>query len=142
MKRLVMLVMVVAAATTVMSGTVFAQGKDIAGSWVLDATKSGSPNGPPTLAIALTAKSVSVGMGAGAGQTITLPLDGAETELEHGMKGKAVWNKSTLEITTTDPSHKEPQTISFSRSEEWLVMAGKSPKGPMQLFFKKAPPKL
>lgn len=137
MKRLLLLL----AAMTVMTLTTFAQGRDLAGSWVFDATKTGKADGPPALTITLTATAVSVGFGAGAGQTTTFPMDGTEATLDKGVKGKAGWNKDTLEVTTVVPS-KDPQVLSFSRSGEWLVMAGTTPHGPMSLYFKKAPPKL
>lgn len=137
MKRLVLLL----AAMTVLTMTTFAQGRDLAGSWVFDATKTGKADGPPALTIGLTATAVSVAFGDGAGRTVTFPMDGTEATLDKGVKGKAGWNRDTLEVTTVVPS-KDPQVLSFSRSGEWLVMAGKTPEGPMTLYFKKAPPKL
>jgi hypothetical protein len=135
MKRLVLLFV---AAITVMSMPTLAQSKDIAGAWVFDAAKSGTPQGPPSLTIALTAKDVTITMGTKAGQAMTFPLDGTEAVLEKGVRSKAAWNNTTLEVTSVAAS-KETQVLKFSRSDAWLVMEGTTPEGPKKLFFTKAP---
>jgi len=134
MKRLTMLFVAVLAATT------FAQGRDFGGTWVLDAEKSSTKQGPGTMTIVLGANEFKVTMGDGTrAATLAFKLDGTETELEHGNKGKAAWKGDKLEATII--SSRGPSSVTFSREGAWLVQEGKSSHGPEKLYFKKAPAK-
>ena len=94
MERLTMLFVAVLAATT------FAQGRDLGGTWLLDAEKSSTKQGPATMTIVLGANEFKVTMGDGTrAATLAFKLDGTETELEHGNKGKAEWKGDKLEAT-------------------------------------------
>lgn len=139
MKRLmmpiVMFATVLAAATPA-----YAQSKDFAGSWVLDAEKSGSKEGPPMIIVTLTEKEFTARLGNETARLMTFKLDGTETTLSEGVKTKAAWNGSKLAATVV--SERGPETLMISRDGAWLVMEGSHPeRGPMKLYFKKAPAK-
>ena len=139
MKRLtlpiVMFATVLAAATPA-----FAQGKDFAGSWVLDAEKSGKTDGPPAIVLTLSDKEFTARLGGEKARLMTFKLDGSETALTEGVKTKAAWKGSKLDATVVTPNG--PETVSFSRDGAWLVMEGSSKEhGPMKFYFKKAPAK-
>ena len=139
MKRLilpiVMLATVLAAATSA-----FAQSKDFAGSWVLDAEKSGSKDGPPMIVVTMTDNQFTARLGSNDARLMTFKLDGTEMTLSEGVKTKAVWKGSKLAATVE--SDRGPETITISRDGAWLVMEGSHPEhGPMKLYFKKAPAK-
>ena len=139
MKRLilpiVMFATVLAAATPA-----FAQGKDLAGSWMLDAEKSGKSDGPPAIVLTLTDKEFTARLGGEKARVMTFKLDGTETALAEGVKTKAAWKGNRLDATVTTPNG--PETVSFSRDGAWLVMEGSHPEhGPMKFYFKKAPAK-
>jgi hypothetical protein len=131
MKRLAMVFTFV-----LMAATAFAQSKDFAGSWVLDAEKTGTTQGPPSLTIKMTAAEFNVKMGQ---DELIFKLDGTETELPHGGRGKVVWKGNKLDATIT--SARGPQTVTFSREGAWLVQEGQSSRGPLKFYFKKAPAK-
>ena len=134
MKRLAMFLV------AAMTATVMAQGKDLGGSWVLDVEKSGTKAGPPTMTIKQTPKDFTVTMGDGQrSESIAFKLDGTETELSHGGKGKAEWKGDKLVATIT--SERGAQSVTFSREGAWLVQEGTSSRGPQKLYFKKAPAK-
>ena len=139
MKRLilpiVMLATVLAAATSA-----FAQSKDFAGSWVLDAEKSGSKDGPPMIVVTMTDNQFTARLGSNDARLMTFKLDGTEMTLAEGVKTKAVWKGNKLSATVE--SDRGPETITISRDGAWLVMEGAHPEhGPMKLYFKKAPAK-
>jgi len=139
MKRLiipiVMFATVLAAATPA-----FAQSKDFAGSWVLDAEKSGSKDGPPMIIVTMTANEFTARLGSNDARLMTFKLDGTEMALAEGVKTKAVWKGSKLAATVE--SDRGPETVTISRDGAWLVMEGGSKDhGPMKLYFKKAPAK-
>ena len=125
----------------VMTATAFAQSKDFGGTWVLDVEKSGTKEAPPGMTITMTPKIFSVQFdGAGRGQApLTFNLDGTETTLERGAKGKVAWKGNKLEVTIVTPNG--PQSITFAREGAWLMQEGISPRGPMKIYFKKAPAK-
>jgi hypothetical protein len=137
MKRLLpliaMFVVMLAAATPS-----FAQSKDLAGSWVLDAEKSSSKEGPPMVIITLTATEFTARLGSATAQLMSFKLDGTETELkERGAKTRAEWKGNKLNATVT--SQHGPETVVFSRDGAWLVMEGNSKEhGPMKFYFKKS----
>ena len=139
MKRLilpiVMFATVLAAATPA-----FAQSKDIAGSWMLDAEKSGKTDGPPAIVLTLTDKEFTARLGGEKARLMTFKLDGTETVLAEGFKTKAVWKGNKLDATVV--SERGPETVTFSRDGAWLVMEGSHAEhGPMKFYFKKAPAK-
>ena len=135
MKRLAMLFV------AVMTTAVFAQGREFNGSWVLDAAKTGSTQGPPAVTIVLTAKEFKLTISAGERvQTIVLKTDGTETDVDHGDKGKAEWKGDKLVATIT--SSRGPSSVTFSREGAWLVQEGEGGgRAPAKLYFKKAPAK-
>jgi hypothetical protein len=140
MKKLFALFVGVAA--LVSTTTVFAQSKDLAGSWVLDVEKSGKKEGPPVVAITLTAAEFVARVGSEQAAPVTFKLDGTETPAEKGGKTKAAWNGNKLDATFISRDG-NAQTITFSRDGAWLVMEGRSKEeGPMKLYFKKAAAKL
>ena len=140
MKRLI--VPFVMCAAMLMPSTVFAQSKDLAGSWTLDVEKSGKKDGPPMVVIELTDKEFTAKMGNEKAKPLTFKLDGSETATPDGYKTKAGWKGNKLDATLINPRG-EGETISFSRDGAWLVMEGQSKEhGPMKFFFKKTTPKL
>jgi len=68
-----------------------AQSKDIAGSWTLDATKSGGSNGPPMMILTIKGNDFTARMGAATAPEMSFKLDGTETVMPEGEKTKAVW---------------------------------------------------
>ena len=139
MKRLI--VPIVMFATVLAAATpAFAQSKDFAGSWVLDAEKSGSKEGPPMIILTLTDKEFTARMGNEKARLMTFNLDGSETTLAEGVKTKVAWKGSKLAATVV--TERGPETLTISRDGAWLVMEGAHPEhGPMKLYFKKAPAK-
>ena len=120
---------------------VLAQSRDFAGSWVLDADKSGSKDGPPMIVLTLSDKEFTARLGNETARLMTFKLDGTETVLAEGAaKTKAAWNGNKLAATVV--TDRGPETITISRDGAWLVMEGSHPEhGPMKLYFKKAPAK-
>lgn len=124
------------------SATALAQSKDLAGTWVLDADKSGRKDGPPTMVLTLTDKEFTGRVGAATAPAFVFKLDGTETTQKDGARTSAVWKGSKLEATVTSAQGAR-ETITFSREGAWLVMEGTNPeKGAMKFFFKKDPGKL
>jgi VCBS repeat-containing protein len=126
-----------------MMSAVFVQGQakpQLSGKWAFDAEKSGTKNGPPLMTIEQTDKDFRVTMGDGTRtETVAFKLDGTETELSHGGKGRVAWKGTKLEATII--SERGPSSVLFSREGEWLVQEGTSARGAMKLYFKKAPAK-
>ena len=141
MKKLFVLFVGLAALVTATT-TTFAQSKDLSGSWVLDVEKSGKKEGPPVIAITMTAAEFTAKVGSEKAPPITFKLDGTVTPMEKGGKTKAAWKGSKLDATLISRDGKE-ETITFSRDGAWLVMEGRSDdQGAMKFYFKKAAPKL
>ena len=127
------------------AGVAFAQGRDLAGTWVLDTEKSGTTDGPKQIVTTLSAKEFTARFGGETAQVMPFKLDGTETVVTDGDltrgKTKAVWKGDKLEATVT--SERSTETVTFSREGAWLVAEVSSPQhGPSKLFFKKAPGKL
>jgi len=140
-KRLVVALAVIAFAGTGMA-TVFAQSKDLGGTWVLDVDKSGRKDGPQTIVLTLTEKELTGRVGSATAPAFVFKLDGTETTQKDGAKTSAAWKGSKLEATVTSAQGAH-ETITFSRDGAWLVMEGVNPeKGAMKFFFKKDPGKL
>ena len=141
MKKLFVLFVGLAAVLTA-TPSAFAQSKDLSGSWVLDAEKTGKQEGPTSIAITLTAAEFIAKVGSEKAPAITFKLDGTETPLEKGGKTKAAWNGNKLDATLIGRDG-NPETISFSRDGAWLVMEAKSKEGgATKFYFKKASAKL
>ena len=141
MKKVFVLFVAFAAFLTTTT-TTFAQSKDLGGSWVLDAEKSGKTEGPPMIAITLTAAEFVAKVGSEKAPPITFKLDGTETPAEKGGKTKGAWNGNKLDATFISKDG-NAETITFFRDGAWLVMEGKSKDhGPMKFYFKKAAAKL
>src|SRR5262245_26330473 len=142
MKRLMTLIVVLAVAFAGRQ-TTLAQGKDLAGTWVLDVEKSGTSDAPKEIVTTLSANEFTARMGGEKAPLMTFKLDGTETTVKYGettrATTKAGWKGDKLEaIVTTERS---AEAVTFSRDGAWLVIeAPKSEKGPMKLYFKKAPP--
>ena len=138
MKRLVMLFAMLAAVAA--TAPVWAQSKDLAGSWVLDAEKTGSSEGPKMVVITLTATEFTARMGSETAPAMAFKLDGTETALKDGGKTKAAWRGDKLDATLTN--ERGPETVTLSRDGAWLVVEStRGQRGPMKLYFKKAPSK-
>ena len=122
----------------VLTTAVFAQGRDLGGSWVLDGEKSATTaDTPPALSIALTAKEFTITMRPGPkAEALTFRLDGTETEFSRGSRGKAEWKGDTLVATMTNA--RGATSVSFSREGAWLVQSGDDHGKPIKLYFKKA----
>jgi hypothetical protein len=111
------------------------QSKDLAGTWTIDAARSGTED-PPVVVLTMTATDFTAKFGAGQTAVTPFKLDGTETTLPNGSKTKAVWRGAKLEATVTTP--RGDDTISFSRDGAWLVLDLNTPRGPKTLYFKKA----
>jgi hypothetical protein len=130
MKRLVMLFV------GVMTSAVLAQGKDLGGSWVLDAEKSGGARGPAAITLTVSEKEFVVKAGA---EETHFKLDGTASDLGHGGRGKAAWKGDKMEVTIM--MEKGDQTLTFAREGAWLVQEGTNARGAVKVYFKKAPAK-
>lgn len=141
MKKLFVLLVGVAALLTATT-TTFAQSKDLSGSWVLDAEKTGKKEGPPAISITLTAAEFIATVGSEKAATLSFKLDGTEAPAPMGGKTKGAWNGNKLDATLISRDGRA-ETISFSRDGAWLVMEGQSKEqGPMKFYYKKAAGKL
>ena len=141
MKRLIATLAVIAIACAG-SATALAQSKDLGGTWVLDAEKSGRKDGPPTVILTLTEKEFTGRIGAATAPAFVFKLDGTETTQKDGAKTSAAWKGSKIAATVTSAQGAR-ETITFSRDGAWLVMEGTNPeRGTMKFFFKKDPGKL
>jgi hypothetical protein len=138
MKRL-MIAMV--ALTALYGGPMSGQSKDIAGTWLLDAEKSATKDGPPMVILSLTSKELEARFGNEKARAMTFTLDGVEQVTSEGAKTKAAWKGSRLEATVTMPG-REAETVVFSRDGSWLVVdVSMKERGAQKLYFKKAPAK-
>jgi hypothetical protein len=138
MKRL-MIAMV--ALTALYGGPMSGPSKDIAGTWLLDAEKSATKDGPPMVILSLTSKELEARFGNEKARAMTFTLDGVEQVTSEGAKTKAAWKGSRLEATVTMPG-REAETVVFSRDGSWLVVdVSMKERGAQKLYFKKAPAK-
>lgn len=110
--------------------------KDLAGTWVIDADKSGGAEDPAVVVLTMTATDFTARFGSETARVTAFKLDGTETMLPNGGKAQAAWRGATLDATVT--TQRGPDTISFSRDGAWLVIDLNTPRGPKKLFFKKA----
>lgn len=141
MKKLFVLFVGFAAFLTATT-TMYAQSRDLAGSWVLDVEKSGKKEGPPAIDITLTAAEFIAKVGSEKAPSLTFKLDGTETPAEMGAKTKAAWNGNKLDATLISRDG-NAETITFSREGAWLVMEVRSKEdGPLKFYLKKAAGKL
>jgi hypothetical protein len=139
MKRLTIAIAVLAAlfGGPAMSG----QGKDLAGTWVLDTEKTDTKDAPPMVILSLTDKEFTARFGNEKARSMSFSLDGTEKEMPDGHKTKATWKGARLEATVTAPG-RGPETVVFSRDGNWLIVEpGSTGHGPAKLYFKKAPAK-
>ena len=140
MKRL-MLPIVMVATVLAAATPAFAQSKEFAGSWLLDADKSGSKDGPPMVVVTMTEKEFTARLGSETARLMTFKLDGTEMAISEGIKTKAAWNGNKLAVTVVS-AERGPETLTISREGSWLLIEGSHPeRGPMKLYFKKAPAK-
>jgi len=142
MKKLFVLFVGIAVFLTATTPT-FAQSKDLSGSWVLDAEKSGKKEGPPAISITLTASEFIAKLGPETAPAVTFKLDGTETPMpKGGGKARAKWEGNKVAATIVAPNG-NTDTVRFSRDGAWLVMEGESKEhGPTKFYFKKADGKL
>lgn len=113
-----------------MSVSAFAQGRDLAGVWTLDAAKTGKPAagvpadaaGPPKMFIKQTAKDISIAMGR-EDNAVTFNLDGSESEQKMG-KSKMEWKGDKFVATVTGARAGGPSgtALTFYREGAWLVV--------------------
>ena len=139
MKRLTIAIVVRAALLggPAMSG----QGKDLAGTWVLDTEKTDTKDGPPMVILSLSDKEFTARFGNEKARSMSFSLDGSEKVMPDGHKTKAAWKGTKLEATVTPPG-RGPETVTFSRDGNWLIVEPNSMEhGPAKLYFKKAPAK-
>ena len=135
MKRLILPVVMVLAGLTPMSAA--AQGKDLAGSWVLDVEKTGKKEGPPMIVLSFTETEFTAKLGGETAKPTTFKLERPDSA--SGQVMTAVWDGKKLTARIMGPGG--PETPLLYRDGEWLVMEGKTEQGPMRLYFKKAPVK-
>ena len=141
MKRLIV-TMAVIAMVCAGSATLWAQSKDLGGTWLLDVEKSGRKDGPQTVILTLTEKELTGRVGAATAPAFAFKLDGTETTQKDGAKTSAAWKGSKLEATVISAQGAR-ETITFFRDGAWLVMEGMNPEhGAMKFFFRKDPGKL
>ena len=133
MKRLIVFLVLILAG--LMAGPASAQSKDIAGTWALDAEKSGSKDGPPMIVLTLTATEFTARLGSATARLMTFKTDGTEGEVSQGTRGKAAWKGNRFEATLLLPGG--PETVTFWRDGAWLMVEASSEKGPVKLYFKR-----
>jgi hypothetical protein len=124
--------------------TTQAQSKDLAGTWVLDVEKSGTSDAPKEVTTTLSASEFTARVGGEKAQVMTFKLDGTEATVKSGdtvrATTKAAWKGNKLEASVT-PAGRPAEIVTFSREGAWLVVeAPATEKGPLKLYFKKAPP--
>ena len=131
----------IVAAVVFTATTALAQSKDFSGTWVLDKTKDGSTNGPEALKITMTAKTITmqpVAEKEGSPKPLVFNLDGTETEMPMGGKGKAEWKGNKLVTTLIGP---RGESMTWSREGDTLIHEMTTSKGPQKTYFKKQSPK-
>lgn len=139
MKRLIL--PLVTAVVCAIAAPALAQSKDFAGSWTLDAEKSGTKDGPATMIFTMTDKELTARAGHPNSPVMRFALDGTETAMKDGAKTKAVWRGSKLDLIVTNEKG-IAETMTISRDGAWLVTEANSHGGPLKLYLKKTPAKL
>lgn len=146
MKKLIAMFVVAAA----MSAPAFAQGRNLAGTWSLDAAKTGpipgmpadakGTSGPPKMFIKQTPTEISIGMGREE-NVVTFNLDGSEKEQKQG-KSKMEWKGDKFVATVTGPRGDGGGALTFYREGAWLVVEqpAHTGTGPEKLYYAKAAP--
>ena len=129
-----------------MTSATFAQGRNLAGEWTLDAAKSGQPasareGGPPKMFIKQTAKEIAIGMGR-EDNIVTFNLDGTEAAQKMGTS-KMEWKGDKFLATVTSARGGGPgngMTLTFYREGAWLVVESPahSGGGVDKLYYAKA----
>ena len=150
MKKMIRLmqVLVIGVGILAAADSTLAQGREFAGSWILDVEKSGTKDGPPQAIITQTEKEMTVKFGPTA-PVMPFNLDGTERVVkEKGGTTRAVWKGDKLEVTVKMPPPSGergpdgPEILTISREGAWLVLEPKmSGRGPMKIYLKKAPAK-
>jgi hypothetical protein len=131
------MVLGLAAVLAFVSSTALAQSKDFNGTWVPDPPKSGVSHAP-TLKITMTAKSISLQPADQKEAALVFNLDGTESEMPRGAKGKAEWKGNKLELTLITP--RGPQSMTWWREGDLLVQEMQTPRGAEKTSFKRQPP--
>lgn len=136
--------------TVAMAATTFAQGRSIAGTWVLDVAKTGAPaagaagraGGPPKMFITQTPKEISIGMGSET-NVVSFNLDGSESEQKMG-KSKMEWkgDKLVATVSATREGKAVTNSLTFYREGAWLVAENPahSGGGVEKMYYAKAAP--
>lgn len=117
--------------TVAMTATTFAQGREIAGTWVLDPAKTGPIQGAPAGAgaggpikmyVKQTPKEISVAMGNEA-NVVVFNIDGTENEQKMG-KSKMEWkgDKLIATVSATREGKARTNALTFYREGAWLVV--------------------
>jgi len=113
--------------TVAMSATTFAQGRDLAGTWVLDPAKTGpiqgapagaAAGGPVKMFVKQTASEISVAMGSET-NVVAFNIDGTEKEQKIGTS-KMEWKGNKMLATVS--SQRNTMTLTFYRDGAWLVV--------------------
>ena len=149
MRRVTKLIqlMVMSSAVVAAAATTFAQGRDFAGSWTLDADKSNTKNAPPLVVITMTDKEFTARFTTDTSRTMSFNLDGTERFIkEQGATTKAIWKGDKLVASvkmpkpgSDDEGKPGPDSVTFSREGAWLVLEATMPEqGTTKLYFKKA----
>jgi hypothetical protein len=117
-------------AALAVSAPALAQGRNIAGTWVLDVAKTGAPaagaagraGGPPKMFIKQTPKDISIAMGAET-NIVTFNLDGSGAEQKMG-KSKMEWkgDKFVATVSATRDGKTITNALTFYREGAWLVV--------------------
>ena len=137
-------------AALAISAPAFAQGRNIAGTWVLDEAKTGPipgapagaaarAGGPPKMFIKQTPKDISIGMGR-EDNAVTFNLDGSVSEQKLG-KSQMEWKGDKFLAKVTDGRGGEAITLTFYREGAWLVVESPAHGGGgiEKMYYAKAP---
>ena len=138
--------------TVAMSATTFAQGRNIAGTWTLDAAKTGpiagapaagarGAAGPPKMFIKQTPTEISIGMGTET-NVVSFNLDGSEAEQKMG-KSKMEWkgDKFVATVSATRDGKTMTNSLTFYREGAWLVVENPAHggNGTDKMYYAKTP---
>lgn len=145
--------------TIALTAVTYAQGRNFAGEWILDAAKTGplagapatnapaaagrqaGPAGPPKMFIKQTAKEISIGMGR-EDNVVTFNLDGSDAAQKQGTS-KMAWKGDKLVATVTSARAGGPSggtSLTFYREGAWLVVEepAHGGNGVEKLYYAKA----
>jgi hypothetical protein len=116
-----------------------AQAIDLTGTWIMDAERSGTKEGPAVVTLAQTDKELTFKVGSGENAPVMkYALDGTEHEFKPGVKTTAIWKGSKLH-TTLVTTERGSESIVLSRDGEWLAAEVSHPEAGLRTwYFKRA----